>query len=165
MRSPSPNVSLTKTLTTANHVIHLSRWWNPAVEDQCTDRIYRIGQEQAVRVYYPMAIHPLYGESSFDELLRTLLTRKRSLSQRMLLPPVNLKRDENWFADNLGRTRDQAIEPAHRRPCVAGQRQARQGPHSGAGQRGGTASWPHHAHKDPRSAASIGSSVWSKCSA
>jgi hypothetical protein len=100
------------TLTTANHVIHLSRWWNPAVEDQCTDRIYRIGQEQAVRVYYPMAIHPLYGESSFDELLHTLLTRKRSLSQRMLLPPVNLKRDENWFADNLGRTRDQAIEPA-----------------------------------------------------
>jgi superfamily II DNA or RNA helicase len=101
------------TLTTASHVIHLSRWWNPAVEDQCTDRIYRIGQEQAVRVYYPMAIHPLYGESSFDELLHTLLTRKRSLSQRMLLPPVNLKQDENWFADNLGRTRDQAIEPAN----------------------------------------------------
>jgi SNF2 family DNA or RNA helicase len=36
------------TLTSANHVIHLSRWWNPAVEDQCTDRVYRIGQDQTV---------------------------------------------------------------------------------------------------------------------
>src|SRR5215470_9196800 len=45
------------TLTTANHVIHLSRWWNPAVEDQCTDRIYRIDQDQPVNVYYPMAVH------------------------------------------------------------------------------------------------------------
>jgi SNF2 family DNA or RNA helicase len=44
------------TLTTANHVIHLSRWWNPAVEDQCTDRVYRIGQSQTVHVYYPMAV-------------------------------------------------------------------------------------------------------------
>jgi SNF2 family DNA or RNA helicase len=34
------------TLTSANHVIHLSRWWNPAVEDQCTDRVYRIGQDR-----------------------------------------------------------------------------------------------------------------------
>src|SRR5204863_1491339 len=81
------------TLTTANHVIHLSRWWNPAVEDQCTDRVYRIGQNQTVHVYYPMAVHPLFGNSSFDELLNALLTRKRKLSERMLLPPVNLKND------------------------------------------------------------------------
>jgi len=102
------------TLTTANHVIHLSRWWNPAVEDQCTDRIYRIGQTQIVHVYYPMAIHPLYGESSFDELLNALLARKRSLSQRMLLPPVNLRQDQNWFAENLGRKSQEApIAPAN----------------------------------------------------
>jgi hypothetical protein len=91
------------TLTTANHVIHLSRWWNPAVEDQCTDRVYRIGQDQTVHVYYPMAVHPLYGDSSFDELLNELLARKRKLSDRMLVPPVNLRQDQNWFADNLGR--------------------------------------------------------------
>jgi HJR/Mrr/RecB family endonuclease len=91
------------TLTSANHVIHLSRWWNPAVEDQCTDRIYRIGQDKVVNVYYPMAIHPLYGDSSFDELLHALLTRKRDLSERMLLPPVNIKKDQSWFAENLGR--------------------------------------------------------------
>jgi hypothetical protein len=91
------------TLTAANNVIHLSRWWNPAVEDQCTDRIYRIGQNQTVNVYYPMAIHPHYKESSFDELLNTLLLRKRQLSTQMLMPPVNLKMDQSWFADNLGR--------------------------------------------------------------
>jgi SNF2 family DNA or RNA helicase len=34
------------TLTAANHVIHLSRWWNPAVEDQATDRVFRIGQSR-----------------------------------------------------------------------------------------------------------------------
>jgi SNF2 domain-containing protein/EH signature protein/restriction endonuclease/helicase-like protein len=90
------------TLTSANNVIHLSRWWNPAVEDQCTDRVYRIGQNQTVHVYYPMAVHPHYGEASFDELLNTLLARKRELSRRMLVPPVNLKQDQNWFAENLG---------------------------------------------------------------
>ena len=36
------------TLTAANNVIHLERWWNPAVEDQCTDRAYRIGQKRCV---------------------------------------------------------------------------------------------------------------------
>ena len=89
------------TLTSANHVIHLSRWWNPAVEDQCTDRVYRIGQDRNVNVYYPMAIHPQYGEGSFDSLLNGMLERKRELGLRMLIPPVDLKRDEAWFAENL----------------------------------------------------------------
>ena len=82
------------TLTAANHVIHLSRWWNPAVEDQCTDRVYRIGQNQVVHVYYPMAVHPAFPDSSFDELLNSLLDNKRDLSKTMLLPPVNLKQDQ-----------------------------------------------------------------------
>ena len=100
------------TLTTANHVIHLSRWWNSAVEDQCTDRVYRIGQDQTVHVYYPMAVHPLYRDSSFDELLNALLTRKRELSERMLVPPVNLRKDQSWFAENLGRMVSEiAVEP------------------------------------------------------
>jgi hypothetical protein len=76
------------TLTSANHVIHLSRWWNPAVEDQCTDRVYRIGQDQTVHVYYPIAVHPLYGDGSFDVLLDKLLAEKRELSKRMLIPPL-----------------------------------------------------------------------------
>ena len=76
------------TLTAANHVIHLSRWWNPAVEDQCTDRVYRIGQEKDVHVYYPMAKHPEIGEKSFDICLKNLLDKKRKLSLNLLVPPI-----------------------------------------------------------------------------
>lgn len=74
------------TLTTANHVVHLSRWWNPAVEDQCTDRVYRIGQDRPVHVYYLLAIHPQYQDHSFDAKLNDLLERKRALSRDLLVP-------------------------------------------------------------------------------
>jgi hypothetical protein len=73
------------TLTRANHVIHLSRWWNPAVEDQCTGRALRIGQTRPVSIYIPMATLA-DGRKSFDENLHALLERKRQLSQEALLP-------------------------------------------------------------------------------
>ncbi|MCD1645307.1 DEAD/DEAH box helicase [Aurantimonas coralicida] len=76
------------TITAANHVIHLSRWWNPAVEDQCNDRCYRIGQDKPVTIHVPQAIHPTFGEASFDLTLDRLLERKRSLSHAMLRPPI-----------------------------------------------------------------------------
>ena len=76
------------TLTAANHVVHLSRWWNPAVEDQCTDRVFRIGQNKSVRVYYPLAIHPDFDDHSFDVNLHKLLERKRQLNQDLLAPAV-----------------------------------------------------------------------------
>ncbi len=77
------------TLTAANHVIHLSRWWNPAVEDQATDRVFRIGQKKEVFVYLPMAVHPdhVIGPSSFDLQLDALIERKRQLSQDLFFPP------------------------------------------------------------------------------
>lgn len=77
------------TLTAANHVIHLSRWWNPAVEDQCTDRAYRLGQERDVHVYFPLAVHPQphLSACSFDLQLHCLLEKKRNLSRDILLPP------------------------------------------------------------------------------
>ncbi len=81
------------TLTAANHVIHLSRWWNPAVEDQCSDRAYRIGQTKDVHIYYPMAIDPSDPESSFDLKLDELMTRKRNLSQQLLAPATITKHD------------------------------------------------------------------------
>ncbi len=81
------------TLTAANHVIHLSRWWNPAVEDQCTDRAHRIGQEREVQVYLPLARHPDLGEHSFDLKLDLLLKRKREVNRRVLAP-VAPSRDE-----------------------------------------------------------------------
>lgn len=74
------------TITAANHVIHLSRWWNPAVEDQCTDRVYRISQEKDVYVYYLLARHPEWGEASFDYRLNELLKRKREIYRNILAP-------------------------------------------------------------------------------
>lgn len=91
------------TITAANHVIHLSRWWNPAVEDQCNDRCYRIGQVKSVTVHIPIAVHPEYGESSFDVRLNSLLERKRRLSRDMLLPPVEDGDVEALFGQSIGR--------------------------------------------------------------
>ncbi len=76
------------TITAANHVLHLSRWWNPAVEDQCNDRVYRIGQTMPVTIHVPIAVHPEFGDASFDVTLDRLLARKRRLSRDMLAPPV-----------------------------------------------------------------------------
>lgn len=77
------------TITEANHVIHLSRWWNPAVEDQATDRVFRIGQKRDVHVHLPMAVHPdpAIKASSFDLRLNALIDRKRKLTRDLFLPP------------------------------------------------------------------------------
>ena len=71
-------------ITEANHVIHYSRWWNPAKEDQASDRVYRIGQKRTVHIYLPMATHPQF--QTFDVILHELLERKRQLSQGTLFP-------------------------------------------------------------------------------
>lgn len=74
------------TLTAATHVIHLSRWWNPAVEEQCNDRVHRIGQTKDVTIHIPMAIHDQYGQDSFDCHLHSLMNRKRRLASAALWP-------------------------------------------------------------------------------
>jgi len=66
----------------ANHVIHYTRTWNPAKEDQATDRVYRIGQMKDVYVYYPVVIADDF--STFDMKLDQLLTKKRELASDML---------------------------------------------------------------------------------
>ncbi len=71
-------------ITEANHVIHYSRWWNPAKEDQASDRVYRIGQKRPVHIYLPMATHSEF--KTFDVILHELLERKRQLSQGTLFP-------------------------------------------------------------------------------
>lgn len=76
------------TFTAANNVVHLTRWWNPAVEDQSTDRCYRIGQQRPVNVYLPMALLPGGEEHSFDSRLHALLGQKRALSRDLLMPPA-----------------------------------------------------------------------------
>jgi hypothetical protein len=89
------------TLTSANHVIHLSRWWNPAVEDQCTGRVLRIGQTRPVIIHVPIAVLP-GGRRSFDENLHALLGRKRRLMREALVPPAATDADrEDLFEQTL----------------------------------------------------------------
>ena len=76
------------TLTTANHVVHLSRWCNPAVEDQCSDHVHRIGQTRPVHIHYLLAVVPDAQEHSFDVHLQQLMDRKRKLAQDLLAPPA-----------------------------------------------------------------------------
>lgn len=61
-------------LTRANYVFHYDRWWNPAVEDQATDRVFRIGQTKDVQV------HKLICAGTLEERIDQLITSKRQLS-------------------------------------------------------------------------------------
>jgi superfamily II DNA or RNA helicase len=65
-------------LTSADHVIHVDRWWNPAVEEQATDRAYRIGQTK------PVQVHRLVTRGTIEEKIAELLTRKRALADAVL---------------------------------------------------------------------------------
>ena len=79
----------------ANHVIHFTRPWNPAKEDQATDRAYRIGQRKDVYVYCPTVIGE--GFESFEQRLDELLRSKRALSRDMLAGTQDVGAED--FAD------------------------------------------------------------------
>jgi SNF2 family DNA or RNA helicase len=65
-------------LTRATHVIHYDRWWNPAVEDQASDRAHRIGQDR------PVQVHRLVTEGTVEDRIARLLARKRALAESVL---------------------------------------------------------------------------------
>ncbi len=65
-------------LTRADHVVHVDRWWNPAVEEQATDRAYRIGQTR------PVQVHRMVTTGTIEEKVAELLTRKRALADSVL---------------------------------------------------------------------------------
>ncbi len=65
-------------LTRADHVVHVDRWWNPAVEDQATDRAHRIGQTR------PVQVHRMITQGTVEERVAELLRRKRSLADSVL---------------------------------------------------------------------------------
>ena len=65
-------------LTAASHVFHYDRWWNPAVEDQATDRAYRIGQKRAVQV------HKLVCAGTVEDRVAQLLGKKRELASKVV---------------------------------------------------------------------------------
>jgi superfamily II DNA or RNA helicase len=65
-------------LTRADHVLHVDRWWNPAVEEQATDRAYRIGQTR------PVQVHRMITRGTIEEKIAEMLVRKRALADAVL---------------------------------------------------------------------------------
>jgi intein/homing endonuclease/superfamily II DNA or RNA helicase len=65
-------------LTAANHVIHIDRWWNPAVEDQATDRAFRIGQRKDVQVRKFVCVGTL------EERIDSMIEEKKALAERIV---------------------------------------------------------------------------------
>jgi Restriction endonuclease len=92
-------------IVAANHIVHLERHWNPAKEDQATDRAYRIGQTRAVTVYLPAARHPNPERQSFDEVLHGLIEKKRELQGALGLVPPQSVTDSELI--------DQVLAPQH----------------------------------------------------
>ncbi|MBD8069447.1 DEAD/DEAH box helicase [Bacillus sp. PS06] len=73
-------------LTEANHVIHYDRWWNPAVENQATDRAYRIGQKRFVHV------HKLISTGTLEEKIDEMLEKKQALNDEII-------QSESWITE------------------------------------------------------------------
>jgi SNF2 family DNA or RNA helicase len=74
-------------LTAANHVIHYDLWWNPAVENQATDRVYRIGQDKKVFV------HRLITTNTFEERINEIINEKKELSNELV------QKGEKWITE------------------------------------------------------------------
>jgi non-specific serine/threonine protein kinase len=65
-------------LTAASHVVHFDRWWNPAVENQATDRAFRIGQK------HPVLVHKLVCRGTVEEKVDAMLEEKRQLARDLV---------------------------------------------------------------------------------
>ena len=65
-------------LTAASRVVHYDRWWNPAVEDQATDRAWRIGQQRTVFV------HKLVCQGTIEERVDAMINDKRALADAVV---------------------------------------------------------------------------------
>jgi SNF2 family DNA or RNA helicase len=74
-------------LTRANHVFHFDRWWNPAVENQATDRVFRIGQTRNVQV------HKFVCNGTLEERIHELIESKKALSEQIV------GTGENWLTE------------------------------------------------------------------
>jgi len=82
-------------ITGANHVIHYTRWWNPAVERQATDRVHRIGQTRPVTIYYPIVTsHP----PTIEDHLASLHSTKKRLAENVVVPSRELRISEEELA-------------------------------------------------------------------
>lgn len=112
------------TLTRASVVVHIDRWWNPAVEDQATDRAYRIGQGQDVRV------HKLIAVGTLDERINDILGAKRDLAGDVVSAGESwLTRMDDDALQDLWRLNTSSLDrrrghgstgPGHHRPRLTG---------------------------------------------
>jgi non-specific serine/threonine protein kinase len=76
-------------LTAANHVIHFDRWWNPAVENQATDRAFRIGQKKNV------CVHKFVTTGTIEEKIDTIIENKQKLSGDVIAASSG----ESWITE------------------------------------------------------------------
>ncbi len=87
-------------LTKATHVFHYDRWWNPAVEDQASDRAWRIGQDR------PVQVHRMVCEGTLEERIAKVLENKRSLADSVIVGGETwvseMNDDELWALIELG---------------------------------------------------------------
>ena len=74
-------------LTSANHVFHFDRWWNPAVEDQATDRVFRIGQSRNVHV------HKFICAGTLEDTIDEMIERKKEIAESVV------GAGENWLTE------------------------------------------------------------------
>jgi len=82
-------------LQSASYVFHFDRWWNPAVEQQATDRVHRFGQRK------PVFVHSLICTGTLEERIDALLDSKRELAEKVIAA-----RSEDWLGDlDLGALR------------------------------------------------------------
>ena len=82
-------------LTAANHVFHYDRWWNPAVENQATDRAFRIGQDRTVNV------HKMISSGTLEERIDQMIEQKTELAARII------GAGESWLTElSTGQLRD-----------------------------------------------------------
>ncbi|MCB9610818.1 MAG: DEAD/DEAH box helicase [Polyangiaceae bacterium] len=86
-------------ITAANHVVHYTREWNPAIENQATDRAYRIGQTREVFVHHLVSTAP--PNYTVEEKLHDLLEEKRRLMTTFVVPIANLEISVKELADRL----------------------------------------------------------------
>ena len=82
-------------LTAANHVFHYDRWWNPAVENQATDRAFRIGQQRTVNV------HKMISAGTLEERIDQMIEQKTELATQII------GSGESWLTElSTGQLRD-----------------------------------------------------------
>ncbi len=93
-------------LTRANHVFHFDRWWNPAVENQATDRVFRIGQKRNVLV------HKFVCTGTLEEKINAMIESKKELAEQVVGAGEQwlTELDTNGLRDLLILDRDSAIE-------------------------------------------------------